>query len=429
MRISTQPYKGSRDFYPEDMQIRNYIFSTWRTVCKRFGYEEYDGPFIESFDLYAAKTGEEIVGQQLYSFEDRGGRKVAIRPEMTPTVARMVAGKIKTLPRPSRWFSIPNLWRYEKPQKGRLREHFQLNADIFGEESTEADFEVMSLVIAVMLEFGATEKMFETRFGNRHLLEEMLKNLDLSSDQIQKTIKVIDKKSKVSKEDFVSMLKDAKLSEKQIDGVSHIVENPQKAVEEVSDRTQGAKEVAKLLKLAKMTKMDKYLKYDPTIVRGFDYYTSNVFELFDLKPDNSRSMCGGGRYDNLLEIFGAEKLPATGFGMGDVTMKNFLESWELLPALTAECEYLVTRWPSENEKFLETALEIANYLRKKGKNTQMWLSENTKLDKQLKYADKQKVNYAVIVGEDELKNSTVTIKNLKSGKQETKPLEKFLGEL
>src|SRR3989338_2136475 len=189
MSLSTQPYKGARDFYPEDKRIQKWMFAKLRDVVESFGYQEYDAQFIENFDLYAAKSGEELVNEQLYSFEDRGGRKVAIRPEMTPTLARMVAGQFKTLPQPIRWFSIPNLWRYEKPQRGRLREHFQLNVDIFGVDGVEADFEVVSIAIDIMKKVGADESMFEIRVGNRRLLNDVFGQLGISVDQGARVLK------------------------------------------------------------------------------------------------------------------------------------------------------------------------------------------------------------------------------------------------
>jgi len=429
-KLITQPYKGSRDFYPEDMKIRNFIFDTWKKVCKSYGYEEYDGPFIESFDLYAAKSGEELVNEQLYSFEDRGKRKVAIRPEMTPTLARMVASKINELPRPIRWFSIANFWRYEKPQKGRGREFFQLNLDIFGVEGVEADLEVISTAVDILKEFGAKEKMFEIRFNNRRLADDVYKKFGFSPEQKKIINKALDKKLKISQEEFNNWLKDdAKLSDTQLKSLNDYLANPIPMIKELASESKGAKEILELVDLIEKQNLSAFVKFNPTIIRGLDYYTGNVFEVYDLNPQNTRSIAGGGRYDDLVTAFGKDELTGTGYAMGDITLQDFLETWNLLPKFEAECEYLVTLWPSEDTKFIDKTLEISKALRDRGLNVSTWLEKNTKLDKQLKYADKKQTKYAIIVGDNEIKDNLITIKNLESSTQETKPLEKLLSDI
>ncbi|NMB91883.1 histidine--tRNA ligase [candidate division WWE3 bacterium] len=429
-KMTTQPYKGSRDFYPEDMKIRNFIFDTWKKVCKSYGYEEYDGPFIESFELYAAKSGEELVNEQLYSFEDRGKRKVAIRPEMTPTLARMVASKINELPKPIRWFSIANFWRYEKPQRGRGREFFQLNLDMFGIEGVEADLEVISTSVDILKSFGAKETMFEVRFNNRRLADDIYRNLGLSTEQKKLVNKALDKKLKISQEEFNSWLKDdAKLSNLELKSLNDYLENPMPMVNQLVPKSKGAQEVVKLTELINNQGLSMFVKFDPTIIRGLDYYTGNVFEVYDLNPQNIRAIAGGGRYDDLVTVFGKDKLTGTGYAMGDITLKDFLKGWNLLPKFESECEYLITLWPSEDPKFLKKELEISKILRNNGLNVQTWLENNTKLEKQLKYADKKGCKYVIIIGENELKDNLVTIKNLKDSTQETKPLEKFISDI
>lgn len=424
-KLSTQPYKGSRDFFPKDMTVRNYIFNTWKKVCESYGYEEYDGPFIEPFELYAEKTGEEIVNEQLYSFEDRGNRKVAIRPEMTPTLARMIASKHKILPKPIKWFSIPNLWRYEKPQRGRLREHFQLNVDIFGVDGIEADYEVISLATDIMNEFGATNNMYEIKIGNRRLIDDVLNSYDFSNVEKYTTGKALDKKSKISEEEFENLLiKKANLHKAKIDKLNNFLKNPLPTVEDlVKKGSLGANEVLDLLKLFRDSEKEYLVTYDPTVMRGFDYYTGNVFEQFDKSPENNRSMYGGGRYDDLLRLFGNEVLTGIGFGMGDVTLKNFLEDWNLLPAFKSNTEVLVTVWPGENKKFFKTSSELAKSLRNLGYATELWLFNNSKLDKQLKYADKKTIRNVVIIGEEELNSNTVTIKDMSTGTQKNVSIE------
>lgn len=427
-KLSTQPYKGARDFYPEEMRIRNYIFDIWKDVCKSYGYEEYDGPFLESFDLYAAKTGGELVNEQLYSFKDRGNRKLAIRPEMTPTLARMVAAKYKTLDKPIRWFSIPNLWRYEKPQKGRLREHYQLNVDIFGVGGVEADFEIISLGIDFLLKAGSKEGSFETRVNNRLFMDDVFKQYEIKEKKRIEVSKIIDKKQKVSDSDFEGMLKDAKLNDSQVKNLLEFLNSPTKMLKDLENSSDGAKEITKLLQLAKESGKDKYIKFDPSVVRGLDYYTRNVFELYDLSPENTRAMYGGGRYDDLVEMFNGNKLSGVGFGMGDVTFKNFLETWDLLPDFEGSFEYFVTLWPTENAAITAITSTVTNTLRNKGKTVSTWLEPDTKLDKQLKYADKKGASFSIIVGEDELKKGTVTVKNMKTQKQNTIKLDEFLND-
>lgn len=430
MHISTKPYKGARDFYPENMQVRNYIFGIWKEVCKSYGYAEYDGPFLESFDLYAAKSGEEIVNKQLYSFEDRGGRKVAIRPEMTPTLARMVAAKYKTLLRPVRWFSMPNLWRYEKPQRGRLREHFQLNVDVFGIDDVEADFEVISIAIDIMKKFGARDDMFEIKVGNRRFIEDVYTSLDINTEQGIRISKAIDKKTKISRSEFENLLKgDAKITEEQVKALQKFLKDPEEKINELSKTSKGAGEIKDLLRLAKDNGKGKFIKYDPTIMRGFDYYTGNVFEQFDLNPENSRAMYGGGRYDDLIELFIGKNLSGVGFGFGDVTLINFLESWGLMPNFTSEVDYFVTVWPGEQIAYKKASYQTASTLRDLGLNVEIWIGDEAKINKQLKYADRKEIKNVILIGEEEVGNGTITVKNMTTGKQITQSLDDFVASL
>ena len=359
---------------------------------------------------------------------------MAIRPEMTPSLARMVAGQYKTLIKPIKWFSIPNLWRYEKPQRGRLREHFQLNVDVFGVQGVEADFEIISLLYTIMRNVGAIDGMFEIRIGNRRLINDFYNSIGISQEKGLRVTKALDKKPKISYDDFIAMLKeDAQVSDHEISKVTDFLKNPDKIIESLEETSEGAKEVQKLLKLAEASDMRYFVKYDPTVMRGLDYYTGNVFELFDLNPKNNRAMCGGGRYDDLVELFIGEKLTGIGFGMGDVTFVNFLEEWKLLPKFESEIDYFITLWPTENvyeqEKFFNVASELSRELKDKGFNTLMWLEHNSKLDKQLKYADKKSAKFALIVGETELANGGVTIKNLRDNSQISKKIDEFIEDI
>ena len=300
-KLSTEPYKGVRDFYPEDMAVQNYIFDTWKKVSHSFNYEEYTASILEPAELYRSKGNEEIVNEQTFSFKDRGDREVVLRPEMTPTLARMVAGRRKSLKFPLRWFSIPNVFRYEKPQRGRKREHYQYNCDLMGIAGIEAEVEAISIMHAIMKAFGAKDEDFQIKVNDRVLLNEKFGSQEL--------IRLLDRKNKMPPEDFEAKWKE--VSGKEFDPSIEPNENISKLIKALSEK--GISNVV----------------FEPTVTRGFDYYTGIVFEVFDTSPENNRSMFGGGRYDNLLEIFGVEPVPTVGFAMGDITLRDFLETHNL----------------------------------------------------------------------------------------------------
>ncbi len=430
-RLSTQPYKGARDFFPEEMRIRNYIFNTWKKVCKSYGFEEYDFPIIEPFEVFSSKTGEEIVNEQLYSFEDKGGRKLAIRPEITPSTVRMIAQKYKELPQPIKWFMIGNNWRFEKPQLGRGREFYQLECNIFGEKSVSADFEIFSIIIDIMKAFGANESMFTLLVSDRRLITALLKDtLQFSAELQVKTRRIMDKRNKLSREDFIKMLTEIGLSGEQAQKVEEFMQSNLDALKsiiplETLTNNEGYKAVTTLFDWLKTQGLEKFCKFDPSIIRGFDYSDGLVYEVFDKNPANARSIFGGERFDKLIEIYGDYDLPATGFAMGDYTLAEFLKNWNLLPTLSAELDYFITVMPNSMQK----AQQVAQSLRQKGKNCLLWLDPAAKLEKQLKYADKKGAKYTLILGEQELSDSAIVIKDMSSQKQETKPLEEFLAKV
>jgi len=410
-KLSTNPYKGARDFFPADKQIENYIFNTWRKVCESYGFEEYDGPFLENFEIYEAKSGDELVNEQTYTFTDKGNRKVAIRPEMTPTVSRMVASQYQQLAKPIKWFSIANFYRYEKPQRGRLREFYQLNADIFGVDSITADFEILSLNRSIMNAFKASPNMYEVKINNRKFIDFILKECAITDKKTKtKILKAIDTKDKISDFAFQNMLLNsgitAKTKEKLISLLSLNI-NDLKTI-----NNQGAKELVQLFKLLKLAKIDDNIVFDPYTVRGLAYYDGTIFEQKDLNPKNGRSMFGGGRYNGLVGLFINRKVPATGFAQGDIPIRLFLESWNLLPSFKNSTNYLVTIFPSSDLMFFEKSQEIANKLRQEGKNVEVYLNTNTSLSKQIKYASKKGIKNVIIVGPDEIKKGTYTEKIL-----------------
>ncbi len=407
MSLSTQPYKGTRDFYPDDMRTRKWMFAKWRKVVESFGYEEYGGPILEPLELYTAKTSEEIVNDQSFNFEDRGGRKVVMRPEMTPTVSRMVAGKRQELGYPLRLYSIPNCFRYERQQRGRLREFWQLNVDLFGVEGDNAEFEMMILINKLMESFGATEDMYEIRINSRQLLDKRITAAGLKGNNtVSDVTKLVDKIEKIEKAEF-----DQKLAE--------LVENPNDLLGffENDGATEDYEDLRQKLEAAGV----KNFSFVPTIARGFEYYTNIVFEVFDRNPENNRSMFGGGRYDGLVGEFGVEPVPTVGFGMGDVTFQNFLESNKLLPELPSETDVYVVVIGD----VLADAQKVAQQLREKGVNVAVDLS-GKKSEKQIKNALKKSIPYLLFIGEDEVKNQVYTLKETATSSEKKLNLDQIL---
>lgn len=420
--LSTQPYKGTRDFYPEDFAFQKYLFDIYRKVCLKYGYEEYNGPMIESFDLYAAKTGEEIVQNELYWFVDRGDRKVAIRPEMTPTVARMVAARVQELPKPIRWFSIANFMRNEAPQRGRGREFWQLNFDIFGVESLDGEVEMVQMCRDIFYALGASQDMYECRVNNRKLLQSVFENMGLKEEnqQIYKVSKAIDKKDKISAEDFVKMLEEAQCNSEQIDSLIKYLDCSIEDVKDfVGEDNIGYLEMKTLFEMLKAEGNFNFVKFKPGLMRGFDYYTGTVFEFYDLDPINRRSLFGGGRYDDLLGIFNGDKLPAVGIAPGEMSMLDFIETHDLKPKYENPVQILVTIMDVQTKQY---SLNLANMLRAKGYNVFTYFNDD-KLDKQLKYADQKKIKYVVIAGDLEQEKQTFKLKNMFDRTEKEVPIE------
>ncbi len=426
MPLSTKPYKGARDFYPEDKRIQAYMFDVMRRSVQRFGYEEYDAPILESLDLYRAKTGEEIVNEQTYAFTDRGGREVAIRPEMTPTVSRMVAARRQELAYPLRWFSIPNLWRYERPQRGRLREHWQLNVDVFGLADIEAEHEIIQVADSIMKAFGATRDMYSFRLNSRKLMDYILSDfLGLDSVQVQTISKLIDRMHKMPHAQFVADI-DALLTPSEREaGIANKLLSMLEAqsLNDLPDKVQehsSAQELSTVLTLLTDNGITN-VRFDITIMRGFDYYTDIVFEVMDSDPENNRSMFGGGRYDGLVGLFGVEAVPTVGFGMGDVTLRNFLETHQLLPQLMPATEiYAVLVGDVYNR-----AQKVLAQLREEGVTVAVDPT-GRKIGAQIKAALKLGVPYLLFIGEDELKNEQYKLKNVATEEEQVMSLERVI---
>ncbi|TGK61906.1 histidine--tRNA ligase [Leptospira wolffii] len=414
--LPTAPYKGTRDFYPDEMALRSWMFSVMREVVQSFGYQEYDGPILESFELYQAKSGEEIVQRQLYDFVDKGERHVAIRPEMTPTLARMVAGQVRNLAKPIRWFSIPNLWRYEQPGKGRLREHWQLNVDLFGVNSYRAEVEILLIADSILKKFGAPKGSYQIKVSHRGILDSFLgKSLGLASEKSQAISKVLDKKAKISREEFEKELLPL-LSEpkSQLPLIYEYLESNLETVEKIQGIDPNSLSFLRKLfsDLASLGIRDQ-IQFDPSIIRGFDYYTGCIFEVFDTNPENRRSLYGGGRYDNLIGLFSNDQLSGIGFGLGDVTFKNFLEGHGLIPDLKQKKAVLV---PILDESLFTEVLKLADELRAAGIGAETML-EAAKLGKQIQTAEKKGYRFVIFLGESESAENKVQLKDLVSGEQ------------
>ncbi len=419
-KLSTDPYRGTRDFYPEEMFIQNYIFRNMRGVAERYGYVEYGASILEETALYRAKSGSEIVNEQTYSFTDRGGRDVTIRPEMTPTIARMVAGKRKELSFPLRWYSIPNLFRYERPQRGRLREHWQLNVDLFGIDNIEADAEIVSVAADIMKSFGAKNEQFEILINSRKLITYLTQvYLGLKQEDAYALLKLIDRKDKMKNEEFIAEAKkflgDRVLKLEQFLNYKTLNELPEEF------EKHGARELRTLAKILDAKGIRNYT-FSPSLIRGFDYYTGMVFEVFDTNPQNNRSLFGGGRYDDLVGMFGVEKVPGVGFGMGDVTMRDFMETYGLLPEYVPPTQLYICRLKPEFGAFAD---ELAMYLRKEGISVAVDYT-GRKIPAQIKTAEKQSIPYIVCIGEDEVRTKMLKLKNLKSREETTISQEALL---
>lgn len=392
-KLTTEAYKGVRDFYPEDMVVQNYIYSIWKKSAESFGYEEYSASILEPAELYKAKSGEELVNEQTYTFTDRGEREVTLRPEMTPTVARMVAAHKRELAFPLHWYSIPNLFRYEQPQRGRLREHWQLNVDIFGVDCSEADIEILSLAYQTMKNFGAKDEDFEIRINSRKLLQQEIEKRLINKESYPEAARLLDKKDKLGLEEFNKAW--AKLSNQPFE--MNIKEN-----DLINQIITGLNRLEV-----------KNVKFWPTITRGFDYYTDMVFEIYDTDSQNRRSLFGGGRYDDLTSLFGGEKVPAVGFGMGDVTIRNFLETHNLLPQFKSATQlHICTLDP----QFIINAEELANKLREKGLNVSVNLTDK-KVGDQIAWANRHHIPFIVCIGDEEVKSNKLKLKNLASGEE------------
>ena len=422
MKISTQPYKGARDFYPEDKAFQKWMFYKWRSVVESYGYLEYDAPILEPTDLYLIKGSEEIIKEQTYTFKDRGDRSVTIRTEMTPSVSRMVAGRRQEISYPARWYSIPNLWRYERMQRGRLREFWQLNVDMFGVANEMAEIEMIMIVDDLFQVFKAKRSSYTIKINSRLLVNEMLSTLELGPEVTTNVIRLIDKKNKMSELNFEKSLNDITDNKDKTAKISKLLTT--KVINDLPEELQNlesTKTISKILNSMK-SKGVQNVEFDITLMRGFDYYTDIVFEAFDNDPANNRAVLGGGRYDGLVGQMGVEPVPTIGFAVGDVVFKDYLDTHGLVPKINLSCELTVL---IRDEVSMDDAQTIAQELREAGIKASIDFS-GRKLEKQIKSAEKANVRFVLFVGAEEVKSETFTLKDLKSGVEEKHSLNRIV---
>jgi histidyl-tRNA synthetase len=414
---------GFRDFLPEDLQLRSHVFDVWRRVSRRYGFEEYDGPPLEPLDLYVEKSGEEIVSQ-LYNFTDKGDRAVSMRPEMTPSLARILAERSRALPKPIKWFAIPQLFRYERQQRGRLREHFQWNVDIVGEEGVGADAEVLAVALDALRDLGLGPDEVRARVSDRRLLAALLQAAGVAPDRLLATYGVIDKLERETRErSRERLIQEAALDGEAADTVLGLFDEPglDRIESTFGDRDEVGEEVERLrgyLGILESMELGDFVEFDLSIVRGLAYYTGIVFEVFD-RTGEFRAICGGGRYDRLLELVGGEDLPAVGFGMGDVVLTELLRERGKLPDTGRHLDYYLV---SIGEEARPRMLTLAHRLRDRGATVGHRLGP-AGVRKQFRAAETQGADRVVVLGPDELARGVVTVRDMANGEEREVSLE------
>lgn len=408
MASKIQSVKGTREFYPEQMFLRNFIYEKVRLASQAFGYQEWDAPFIETIDLYAAKSGEELVKKQSFTFQDRGGEYVTLRPELTPSLARMIAAKQGELTYPLRWWSFGPFWRYEQPQKGRSREFFQWNIDLLGVDSPLADAELIAVAATFLRSVGLTPQLATIFVNNRRLMDSEFDALDILPEKRLDVSNLVDRRSKMEPVKWDAYALELGLTQTQVDGLKDILGN--------FELWKKSDELVRLFAALEALGVKEYVKFDPNIMRGLLYYTGTVFEAFETSGSLKRAILGGGRYDNLLADVGGQPLAAVGFAMGDVVMGIILQENGLLPEFVpTPASVLITVF---DENMWMKSFELAAQLRSAKLNAMVY-PEPVKLQKQFKFADRMKMKIALTIGPDEAANDQVAVKNLVNGEQVT----------
>ena len=405
--IDLQPVKGTRDFFPEEMRLRNWLFEIWRSASVQAGFEEYDTCVLEHEDLYIRKAGDEI-SKQLFSFEDKSGRRLSLRPEMTPSLARLVLQHNKSLSFPIKWFSMPQCFRYERMTKGRRREHFQWNADIIGQPHILAEAEILMLLISACESMGLTKKEFKVFINDRRILNAILTQINVPEDLHSTVMVILDKRDKISSEALVAMLEDTGMSAKQVGQLNEYLSNTDlKDLEENLSDTTGVEQLHSLMDMMDTAGCSGYLKFDISIVRGLSYYTGAVFEV-NSPEKKHRAICGGGRYDSLLSAFGGETVPAVGFGFGDVVVLDVLKELGRFPELPRKLDYTIIPFASEQ---VGIALKIAAELRMRGFVVDCNFSMR-KMKKTMRQANESGAAKAILLFPEELAEDKVVIRDM-----------------
>ncbi|HEY5730090.1 MAG TPA: histidine--tRNA ligase [Anaerolineales bacterium] len=418
MKKIIQAVKGTREFYPEQMFLRNFIFEKVRDASRAFGYQEWDGPFIETIDLYAAKSGEELVKKQSFTFEDRGGELVTLRPELTPSLARMIAAKQGELNFPVRWWSFGPFWRYESPQKGRTREFFQWNIDMLGVNSPEADAELIAVGAEFLRSVGLSPERALIYVNNRRLMDSEFDALDISKEKRLDVSNLVDRRTKMEPAKWDAYALELGLTQSQLDGLKDILGN--------FKLWKKSDELTRLFAALEVLGVKEYVKFDPNIMRGLLYYTGTVFEAFDTSGSLKRAIFGGGRYDSLLADVGGQPLSGVGFAMGDVVIGIILQEASLVPEFEpSPAQVLVTLF---DEKLWLESYNLAAEIRNAGLNV-MVFPEPVKLQKQFKFADKMKIKAALVLGPDEAGKGKVVVKDLSKGEQVQVTREAIVDEI
>ncbi|MBI9045105.1 MAG: histidine--tRNA ligase [Anaerolineaceae bacterium] len=402
-KIST--VKGAREFYPEKMAVRTWLYESIRAVSELFGYEEYEAPFLEKLELYAAKSGEELVKEQSFVFPDRGGDMIALRPELTPSLARMVTKKQNELIYPLRWWSFGPFWRYERPQKGRTREFFQWNIDLIGVDTAEADAELVAIAAMFLKKIGFKPDEVQVLINDRQLMDDELAALKITGELKKSVFKLIDRKDKLPHDKWLEFALELGLEEYQVNGINKLLDD--------SNLWEKSERLKRVFSILDAMGVSEYITFSTRIIRGLDYYTGIVFEAVSLK-ENGRSVLGGGHYANLVEDVGGKPLTGVGFAMGDVMVSVLLEKYNLVPENVSQHTNIMVA--VFNQDYIEEAYRLANELRMKSLNI-ICYPEATKLGKQYKFASRIGCDIVLVIGPDEIENEQVAIKNMKDGKQ------------
>jgi histidyl-tRNA synthetase len=419
LKLSNNPIRGTSDWLPPEFAVRQYIFDTWRRVNRQFGYEEYLTPIFELADIYRAKSGEDVGGKELLVITDQAGRELAMRPEMTPSVTRMVTRFYRQAAKPLRLFSIANFWRNEKPQRGRNREFWQLNSDIFGSESVNADLEIVQLSLELMLAFQPPQGAFTLHLNHRQLIDTMLSDIAAVPDALHlATVRWLDKFEKLRLDTFERGLTDLGLGRETVSRLVKFMQTPgaEQLVGHFSElkTNPGYRQILSALTTLKELGYGDWIIFKPSLIRGFDYYDGMVFEVFDNHPDNNRAMFGGGRYNGLASLFGSQDIPAVGIAPGDETTRLFLQSWGLVPEHLTQTQSLYL--PLLDAQLTQATNRLAGDLRGAAFNVEQGLETQT-MRQALSYANKKGFRYVLLLGPDEASQGLVSLKNMQTGEQ------------